>query len=175
MQDATEDSIEEVCKRAEIAAEAGDFAAAREALEGSVAEDSTGECAALLGLACFQLGDYRAAALNYLAALARRPDHEGWQHMRARAEENAEASINLYVPPVVYYDRETLLAPPQADAGLPPPPPPLSVGTVRRVRMKVATAFAYPISTAVDLSTWAVGGLLGYRDAVWTNWYRKHL
>ena len=175
MPDITEDTIDEARQRADLAVDEGNFAAVRKSLEGRAAEDATGECEALLGLACFQLGDYRAAALHYDSALAHRPDDQSWRHMQARAEENAEAEINLFVPPIVYYDREKLLAPPLADAGLPPPPPPLPIGTARRARAEVATVLAYGISAAVDLGTWVAGGLLGYRDAVWTNWYRKHL
>ncbi len=175
MQDVTEDALDEARKRANLAIDAGDFAAVRQALEGRAAEDASGECEALVGLACFQLGDYRAAAAHYALAVGHRPDNGSYEHMRARSAENASAEISVFVPPVVYYDREALLAPPTANAGLPPAPPPLSIGTWRKVRAEVATVLAYGISAAVDFSTWVAGGLFGYRDAVWTNWYRKHL
>ena len=174
MQDINEGNVAEARARADLAAGEGDFAAVREALEG-VAGAAGGEYAALLGLACFQLGDYPGAATHYAAALVLRPDDENWRIMSERATANAEAEIDVFVPPVAYYDREALLAPLPARLPLPTVPAPLPVGTLRRLRTKAGTALAFGASPVVDFGTWFAGGVLGYRDRVWTNWYRKHL
>ena len=118
MQDINEGKVAEARARADLAAGEGDFAAVREALEG-VAGGAGEEYDALLGLACFQLGDYPGAATHYAAALVLRPDDENWRIMRERATANAEAEIDVFVPPVAYYDREALLAPLPARLALP--------------------------------------------------------
>ena len=175
MQNPNEDTIREARVRADQAADEGDFTAVRDALAAVAAQDSTGELEALVGLACFRLGDYGAAAIHYAAALAHRPDEQTWLLMRERSESNAEAEIHVFVPAVAYYEREGLLAALPVELGLPPPPPPLPMRAVRRWRVKAGVVLAIGASKAIDLGTWGAGGLLGYRDRVWTNWYRKHL
>jgi hypothetical protein len=175
MSNARDAALESAVAEAARLFDKGDFAAARTALEDLAGSDPTGRAQALVALACYHLGDYHEAATHFDAALAIRPDEADWRDLRERAAANAEAEINVFVPPVTYFDREQLLAPLPQQAGLPPPPPIMVIGVGRKVRAEVGTVLAFGASAFVDFSTWIAGGVVGYKDAVWTNWYRKQL
>ena len=97
-----------------------DFAAATARLTKASAADPTGECAALLGLACYLAEDYAAAAEHYGAAVAQDQQRSDWQQMLAASRANAQAEVNVFVPDLHYFDRDALLAPP-VDPALPAP------------------------------------------------------
>lgn len=154
--------------------EQGDCAAAAELLADSAGQSADGEGYALLGLAQFRLGDYAAAAEAYSAALQKSPTNQTWADLRARAEANAAAEINQFVPAVSYYDRDSLLAAPVVPHGtLPSPPSPQMKGPVRKALKIAGDGAGFVASAVVDSAIFLVGRIGGYRDDVWTNWYRK--
>jgi len=145
-------------------------------LEKAVASDATGECNALLAIAHFRLQSYVQAAQFYQAALALGPDNASWKEMLVRCEVNAVAEIQVPVPEVYYFDRESLLAPANPGASpLPIPPKPRRELWAEQVRQKLGAGLGAVITFTVDSTTSIWGALAGYRDRVWTNWYRRSL
>lgn len=135
------------------------------------------EVHALLALAHFQSQQYQDAATHYAAALELDPTHADWRDMLALAQNNATAGVDVHVPELRYFERETLLAKPQVDEHsfpppLPPPPPP---GFTRRWHIRLGTELGELLTLIVWVTTHLWGRFVGYRDAVWTNWYRRRL
>jgi tetratricopeptide (TPR) repeat protein len=152
------------------------FEAAVKALEEPVRCDPSGQSQALMALACFQREDYAGAVRNYEAALALAPDETAWREMLSRARANATAEIQVPVPPVYYFERETLIQPAaQIPDALPAPPRPRRVLWSERVRQAIGNALGAVITFFVDVATTVWGAVAGYRDRVWTNWYRRSL
>ncbi len=156
--------------------EQGQYGAAIEVLEKALSTDSSGEVYALLGLAHFQRQAYEDAAQAYQEALGREPDHGGWAEMLQRARANATSEIQVPVPEVYYFDRDKLLAPAGAGvAPLPSPPKPRRELLAERVRQTLGNVLGVVITFTANLTTKIWGALAGYRDRVWTNWYRRSL
>lgn len=159
---------------AERLIEAGDFSGALSALKAAAAEGEPGEAKALRGLAHYMSGDYWASAASYAAALAEQPDNTSWAESEARARANAEADVSRFVPEEAFYERKQLLAPSVVAAGtLPAPLPAGKLGAVQKARRIAGDGLGFGISFVVDAITQIVGRIGGYRDDVWTNWYRK--
>ena len=165
--------IREACERAAAALESGDVASAIAELDSLPAGDRDHEAWGTLGIAHYRAGDYAASA----EALAKAgTDDPRWSDLLGRAKANSEAEIHVFVPEAGFYDRESLLAPPSVLAGsIPPPPPPLPMKPLPRTRHLLGTGLGFAISFVVDTVTQVVGRFGGYRDEVWTNWYRKRL
>ena len=139
---------------------------------GPADDDPDGEREALLGLANFHAERYREAAHHYASALSARPDVE-WDQMRAACAANADGQVNVYVPEVGYFDRDTLLGAPPVPSipGRPRQRP--RIGIWRRVRFVVGHAVGSVAGAVFELLTKSIGR--NYRGEVWTNWYRKRL
>lgn len=132
---------------------------------------------ALLAAAHFQTEAYAAAACHYEAAVRLEPANADWAAMLPLARANAQARIDVPVPEFHYFDRAALLAPPailpgSLPAPLPPPPPP---GLPARIKTALGNALGAVSAVLMHAVTRAWGRLAGYRDAVWTNWYRRPL
>ena len=129
----------------------------------------------LLALAYFKAEQYESAALHYAAALERQPHRTDLRDMLALAQANATAAVHVHVPDVHYFDRASLLAAPTMPwNALPPPLPPLPrPGLGGRVRIALGNVLGVVATASVNGITHAWGRFAGYRDAVWTNWYRR--
>ena len=159
---------------AERMIEDGDFGGALAALEATAGEGAPGEAHALRGLARYMTGDYAAAADSYAAALTEQPGNTSWAESEARARANLQADAGRFVPPETFYDREAILAPPVVPAGtLPAPLPPRKRNPVQKAAKIAGDGLGFGISFVVDGVTQLVGRIGGYRDDVWTNWYRR--
>ncbi|MGE0599989.1 MAG: peroxidase family protein [Dehalococcoidia bacterium] len=149
------------------------------AIEGLRPLAETGDSAdvqALLGLALFRSGDYSGSVTAYERAVAKAPGNATWTAMLGRARANAEAEISVYVPEVQYASLEELLAPAASLPDvLPSPLPPAERSAVRKTLKLVGDGVGFVLSFVVDATTEAVGRFQGYKDEVWTNWYRKRL
>jgi hypothetical protein len=151
--------------------------AAQAVIDGADGRPSAGSYA-LLALAHFQLQNYDLAERAYADALAAAP-HDvqaaDWRRMRALSHANAIARVDMHVPELTYFEREQLLAPPVVPPGtLPEPPPPSApAGKMRRLRIWLGRMLGVVGTAAVEVTTNIYGRLAGYRDAVWTNWYRR--
>ncbi len=156
-----------------------DFDAALGLLDGAADATLDSETHALLAAAHFRAEQYEAAQQHYAAAVQAAPDTSprlaDWRRMLALAQANAAAEIQVHVPPLQYFEREPLLAPPQDDAhALPAPPPPRGpVSFIRRWHIELGNVLGHLCHWVVYATTHLVGRLAGYRDAVWTNWYRR--
>jgi tetratricopeptide (TPR) repeat protein len=88
-----------------------DYEAAIKALEQPAMQDTTGDSAALMALACYQTEKYSQAANYYEAAVKLTPTDEGLRDMLAKARANTEAEIHVHVPEIYYFERNKLLEP----------------------------------------------------------------
>lgn len=153
-----------------------DYREALRLLESELSAGPEPELHALAGLANFQLADYREAARHYALALQTNGGDRGWRQMLDLAKANATARVDIHVPAKEYFERDRLLAPPSVPAGALPTPPrgrPRR-GLFTRIRLRIGTLLGALATLLVDRATvWA--GRRGYRDKVWTNWYRGRM
>ena len=137
--------------------------------------DSSGEIHALAGAAHYGLQEYVEAAENYERALKLDPDRRMWQEMLMQSRANAVAEVNVHVPDISYFDRDTLLARPVPKDGSLPSTPIAAPrrNFLQRILLVVGNAGGAIMSVAMGAATGLLGRLAGYRDEVWTNWYRR--
>jgi hypothetical protein len=150
--------------------EAGDAPAAAERLAAAAPNDASGESEALLGIALFRSERYGDAAEHLERAVAAKDDPE-WRHALAAARANATAAVDVPVPPLHYFDRDELLAPPPTPALPHPPHHGLDLSVWRRVRYVVGHVIGSFGGVVFGWLTKTLGR--HYSGEVWTNWYRK--
>ena len=97
--------------------------------------------------------------------------------MLAIARANAAAEIDVPVPDVHFHDPAVLLAAPEVRPGAiperpaPVPPP----GPLRRARIAAGKVIGPSVSVVFGGLILGWGRIAGYRDEVWTNWYRRRV
>ncbi len=130
-----------------------------------------------LALAYYKAEKYTLAADAYASALALQPASEEWKEMYALAKANAHSEVQVHVPDLAYFNREELLAKPVVITGsLPSAPPPAAAPSFStRIRIVAGNVVGVVASVVMGGVTKLVGGIAGYRDRVWTNWYRRPL
>lgn len=133
------------------------------------------ETHALLALAHYRGEEYALAAVHYEMALALDPNNPEWQAMLGQARSNATAEIHLPVPDVEYYSRERLVARPEIPTGTLPSPPRFrpKKGPAARALILLGNLMGAVISGLMHGLSYLWGTLVGYRDQIWTNWYRR--
>lgn len=161
------------CDQARQALEQCNAAAAIALLEPALAAEPSAQVHALLGAAHYQAEQYEPAAQHYAQALALQPGQSDWLHMQALARANATAAVHQHVPDLHYFDRETLLAAPARSALPVPLPSPPAPNLLQRIRILLGNALGEASSSLMHHVTHAFVRIAGYRDAVWTNWYRR--
>lgn len=153
--------------------EQGDYATATKVLKGSAA-NWDGERDGLLGLAHFHREQFADAVRCFEAAAAAAPDSDQWRHLLGLARANTAAAAEVLVPDLHYFDRETLLAPPTIEpATLPAPPRPVRLSLWHRVRDALGDVVGKVGGWLMHRLAALHGRASGYRDEVWTNWYRR--
>src|SRR5262245_41446004 len=157
--------------------EGRNYDAAIQELQQHMAVQADVESEALLALAYFFKEEYALAAQHYQAALTDQPDNKDWQEMLALARANSSAEIHVPVPDLYYFERDKLLAPPVVPSGaLPKPLPPLPApGLGKRMLLFLGNFLGEVGTLTMNGLTRLWGTIAGYRDAVWTNWYRRPL
>ena len=146
------------------------------ALQEPALTDPSGESQALMGLARYQREEYEEAAQYYEAALKLGPDRADWRDMLEKSRVNAIAEVNVHVPEIYYFDRAKLV-----ESASSPTDPSLSLLRPRheiwaaRARRKIGEALGKVMTAAMNGTTELWGSIAGYRDRVWTNWYRRSL
>lgn len=161
-------------ERGEALIERGEYAAAVAALTRAAEEDPGAESHALLGLALFHTEKYAEAAQHYAAALERDPGPSQWHEMLAHCRANAASRIHVEVPPRERFERDALLAAPEiAQDMLPAPQPATRRGLLHRTLIAAGNGVGFVVSVGLNAATELWGRIFGYRDAVWTNWYRR--
>ena len=146
------------------------------ALQEPALTDPSGESQALMGLAHYQREEYEQAAHYYEAALKLSPDHADWRDMLEKSRGNATAEVNVHVPEIYYFDRAKLLesASPATDPSLALLRPRHKIWA-ERARRKIGNALGKGMTAAMNGTTHLWGSIAGYRDRVWTNWYRRSI
>lgn len=129
----------------------------------------------LLALAYYRQERYDLAAAHYQMALQLHPNDPEWQEMLAQARSNAGAEIHVPVPDVQFYERERLLAQPEVPAGALPAPPRFrpQKGPAGRLLILFGNVMGAVVSGLMYGASQLWGTLMGYRDEIWTNWYRR--
>lgn len=151
------------------------FAAAIETLVAQVGDGQDGEAHALLALAYFHSEQYTAAEEQCNLALRYDPDNAEWQGLHRQASANSLAEVNVFVPDLTFFERDRLLAKATVPPGALPTPPPASPSTdmLRRIRLVLGNGLGVIASALMGGASELYGSLAGYRDNVWTNWYRR--
>jgi tetratricopeptide (TPR) repeat protein len=152
-----------------------DYAGAVEQLLAAVQGDPGGDSHRLLGLAYFQQAKYLEAESHYAKSLEKDPHDKDTQEMHNLAKSNALARVDVFVPKEYHFQRDKLLAAPDVDAddfpkALPLPPRP---GRLTRYYRCLGFLLGWIISLVMGALTHLWGSLFGYRDRIWTNWYRR--
>ncbi|WP_419863150.1 peroxidase family protein [Candidatus Poriferisodalis sp.] len=156
--------------------EAGRHAEALEALsEAGDADDPDGTLAALAGAAHYHLGQYAEAATHFERALTNDPGRRPWQEMLAQSRANAVAEVSVYVPDLSFFERDALLVEPVVPSGAMPATPMAAskIGLARHARIVVGNLVGSVASVLMGTLSRVVGRVAGYRDDIWTNWYRR--
>lgn len=138
----------------------------------------TGTEHAMLGLDHFHKEEYSLAADAFAKALETDPLNKDWQEMLQHAKANTISEVNVPVPDVYYFDREKLLQHPIVPQGaIPSEPNPLTASRSfsKRLLIGLGNTAGYISTALMHVSTLAWGKLAGYRNKIWTNWYRRPL
>ena len=138
-------------------------------------QETDGEGHALLGLAHYHLEEYPSAAEQYTVAQQHDAANQEWTEMLAAAKANAVASVEVQVPAVYFFDRDTLLARPEVPEGVLPAAPMRikGAGLLRKLMNLIGLVIGFVATFVIDALIWFVGNVIGYKDEVWTNWYRR--
>lgn len=152
-----------------------EFDSALTALEEQVRRDSNPEFRALLGLVHFHRESYEQAARHYEAAVKARPENKDWADMLERVRANRTSEIHVPVPAFYFFERDALLSLPEvAPAALPQAKGVTLEPSDFRLFLRVLGNSVGVVATLLMNSlTQLWGRVAGYRDAVWTNWYRR--
>lgn len=148
-----------------------------ELLEPITKNGTNAESHGLLGLAYFHLEKYPQAREQLAAAVEKDAEIEAWSALAKSAEYNAVAEIAIPVPDFCYFEAKKLLAKATVpDGALPAPPRPVrSRHILDRLRIFLGNCLGKIATFLIEVVVALWGRLAGYRDDVWTNWYRRSL
>ncbi len=160
-------------KKAKLLIQGGRFDQAIKILSNN--EYQSPEEKALIGLSHFLNKEYEVAADYYQEALSNVPDHMEWKTMLERSLSNAHAEIHEFVPSIYYFEKDKLLSFPEiTDADLPAPlGQKFRIGNWRITRTIIGNGLGYMLTVILEVTTFFWGKIMGYRDKIWTNWYRR--
>jgi len=135
-----------------------------------------GECLALLGLAYYMLEKYEEAAKHYTSALQQDATKGDWQEMLKKANLNATAEVNIFVPEQYFYKREDLLSPSVIKPGELPTTghEPREPWRIEKLRRAIGEFLGWIFTWIMEAATHTIGAVFVYRGK-WTNWYRRNL
>ncbi|NUO01382.1 MAG: tetratricopeptide repeat protein [Saprospiraceae bacterium] len=135
-----------------------------------------GEVYAGLGRAYFMKEQYDMAANAYETALKLDASNEEWRELWHIANSNALSEVQVPVPDIYHFEKEKLLAVPLVPAGTLPKPLPAPPGhsVLTRIRLAIGNASGAFFSFLMESLSGMVGTIMGYRDKIWTNWYRRN-
>ena len=135
-----------------------------------------GKSCALAALAHFKREEYKVAKKLYAEAVtAGGTEAADWRRMKALADANATAEIDVEVPKPEYFERKKLLAPPAVrDDDLPRPPRRRRRHCCcKRLRLFLGDKLGAVLTVGMDWLIEWVGRTFGYRARVWTDWYHR--
>ena len=137
--------------------------------------DSSAEHYAKLGLAYFRREQYEEAITYFEKALQLEPANIEWQEMLQHSRGNFVSEVNVAVPEIYYFDKSKLLAEPVVPEGSLPsnPPPAPPPGLFKQLKLILGDASGALLTLLMHISTRIYGSIAGYRNKIWTNWYRR--
>ncbi len=155
--------------------EAGNFDEAIVWFQQQISNQPTGELQAGLGLAYFMKEQYGLAANAYEAATKLDSSNAAWQELWNISKSNALSEVHVAVPDIYHFDKEQLLARPLVPEGSLPKPLPYSKNhsLLSRIRLFLGNVSGAIFTAIMEFLAKMVGTLMGYRDKLWTNWYRR--
>ncbi len=130
-----------------------------------------------LALEAFLKEDYENSAKLYKQVLKTDPSNTSIRCMFQHAEENNFAQVQVGNAPN-YFEKELLLARPLIE-GLPLEPTSslnnsgLNNSNFKRFLSFCSKIVSYPVSKSTNFLLLAYGRLAGYKDRIWTNWYKR--
>ncbi|MBC7774103.1 MAG: peroxidase [Phycisphaerae bacterium] len=156
--------------------EAGKYDEAVAFFQQQIANQPSGEMQAGLGRAYFMKEQYDLAANAYEAALLLDAGDMEWREMWNLSKSNALSEVQVPVPDIFYFEKEKLLAQPVVPTGTLPKPLPYTPdhGLLTRIRLFLGNFLGAIFSSIMGFLAKTVGTLMGYRDKIWTNWYRRN-
>jgi tetratricopeptide (TPR) repeat protein len=157
--------------------EEGDLTAAIALLQKLLAGQPDAGTDALLALAYYRNEQYDLAVQHYENALRLSPDHPEWQELLGQSRWNLTAEVQVPVPDSYFFTREQLLARPEIAPGTLPAPPHFhpDKGLATRALVICGNVAGVLVSGVMHGATQVWGSVAGYRDRIWTNWYRRPL
>ncbi len=140
-------------------------------------DDSPADHYANLALAYFHHEQYDTAATYFEKALQKKPENAIWQELLQQSKTNFLSAAQAPTPDIYFFERESLLAKPVVAAGsLPPNPAPAPPpGVLKSLRLLLGDGLGVVFTGIMGATTTIYGKLAGYKDRVWTNWYRRPL
>lgn len=132
----------------------------------------------MLALAYFHSEQYDLATSTYEKALQLAPSSVYLKEMLQHAKGNYISEVHVAIPDVYYFERDKLLRTPDITAGslpstpVPAPPPP---GLLKKIRLFIGNGLGKVSTVVMHFVTTAWGTIAGYRNNIWTNWYRRPL
>ena len=145
------------------------------ALQSTNGNLSSAEHNAQLGLAHYHNEQYVDAAVYFEKALQLQPGNTDWEELLFQSKNNHLSEVEVPIPEIYYFDKETLLSKPSIAAGslpsnpVPAPPP----GILKRIRLSMGNGLGVVFTAVMEVTTTVYGTLAGYKSRVWTNWYRR--
>jgi hypothetical protein len=132
---------------------------------------------ALLALANFHLEKYEMAVTYFEKAAEEEPNNQELKDLLALARANQLSGVSEPVPQPYLFDKEKLLRKPEiAQGALPPEPAPWAAPSLlTRLRLAAGNCIGSIATFLMEGITRLHGNLFGYKDGVWTNWYRRPL
>jgi hypothetical protein len=152
----------------------------REAVElllNTMKPDSPAEQYGQLALAYFHLQEYDSAVTYFEKAVALDPANADWQDLLQHARGNMVSDVSKPVPDYYLFDKDKLLSKPVVPQGaLPPePPPPPKPSIFKQLRRSAGNGIGAIATALMEAATKTYGFFAGYKDKIWTNWYRRPL
>jgi hypothetical protein len=137
--------------------------------------DPTAAIEAKRALELYKNEQYGLAAEAFQKLIETDPSNEYFQQMLALALGNHIAEANVPVPEVYYFERDKLLRTPVIEPGTLPsqslPPSPKSF--LKRLLLVLGNGLGTVSTAFMTAISFLFGKVAGYRNKVWTNWYRR--
>ncbi len=146
-----------------------------EALQSTKDNQPEAEYLAGLGLAYYHNEQYEQAATHFEQALQQEPGNVAWQELLTQSRGNYLSDIHVPNPEVYFFEKDILLSKPVVPAGSLPknPPPAPRPGLLKELRLVLGDGLGAVFTAIMEVTTTVYGKLAGYKDRVWTNWYRR--
>ncbi|MBL7697024.1 MAG: hypothetical protein JNK79_02660 [Chitinophagaceae bacterium] len=141
----------------------------------TVAGPSIVDPAIAIALEYYKTEQYRLAARTFQEALEKDPSNQYLQEMLALSLGNSICEVQVPVPDIYYFEKEKLLRSPEIPPGTLPSQflPQSRKNVFKRFLLVFGNGFGALATVVMNVITSLLGKIAGYRNKVWTNWYRR--